>query len=287
MVPPEAPSTTTPTLVRERVRHELAARHLTVARVADLTPSLRRVTLTGDLAGFTSDGAGDHVKAFFPDPATGELHAPRMTPQGIERPEGVDLISRDYTPRAWREGELDLDFVLHDDGGPAVAWAASARPGDKLVVAGPRGSRLAPEGVDWWLLGGDETALPALARWLEVLPAGVPVHVLIEVSGPDDEAYLDDVEGARADGRQVTWLHRRGAAPGTTTLLADAVRALEVPTGVGFTWFGGEAGSLRAVRRHLRNERGLAAEQVDVSGYWKCGTANHDHHAPVDPDDPS
>ncbi|MEE6297204.1 siderophore-interacting protein [Georgenia wangjunii] len=287
MVQPDALSPTTPTLVRERVRHELAARHLTVVRAADITPSLRRVTLTGDLSGFLSGGAGDHVKAFFPDPATGELHAPRMTAQGLERPEGVTMISRDYTPRAWRDDELDLDFVLHDDGGPAVAWAASARPGDPLVVAGPRGSRLAPAGVDWWLLGGDETALPAIARWLEDLPAGVPVHVLVEVSGPDDEAYLADVAGAGLDGRHITWLHRRGAAPGTTTLLADAVRALEVPAGVGFTWFGGESGSLRAVRRHLRHGLGLATEQVDVSGYWKCGTANHDHHAPVDPDDPA
>src|SRR5690606_7614920 len=125
MVQPDAPSPTTPTLQRERVRHELVARHLTVARTPDLTPNMRRVTLTGDLTGFASDGAGDHVKAFFPDPMTGELHAPRMTPQGIERPEGVALISRDYTPRAWRADELDLDFVLHDDGGPAVAWATS------------------------------------------------------------------------------------------------------------------------------------------------------------------
>ncbi|WP_127572554.1 siderophore-interacting protein [Georgenia faecalis] len=274
----------TPVLSRERVRHELAVRHLTVVRTEDLAPGLRRITLGGDLAGFSSLGPSDHVKVFFPDPRTGELHAPRMTPTGIERPEGVELISRDYTPRAWRADELDIDFVLHGDEGPASAWASAAQPGAPIVVAGPRGSRLAPAGADWHLIGSDETALPAVARWLETLSPDAVAAVLVEVPDAAHEVYLAD---AVRRGHTITWLHRDGAAPGTTTLLADAVRALTLPDGLGFAWFGGEATSLRAVRRHLRQQRGMDPAQVDVSGYWKCGTAGFDHHAPVDPDDPA
>jgi NADPH-dependent ferric siderophore reductase len=271
-------------LTRERVRHEMAVRRLTVVRTRDLAPDLRRITLGGDLSTFASHGPGDHVKCFFPDPSTGELHAPRLTETGIERPVGVELISRDYTPRAWRRGELDIDFVLHGDEGPASAWAARAVVDDPLVVAGPRGSHLPPVGAAWYLLGGDETALPALGRWLDILEPDAVVAVLAEVAGPAQERYLDE---AVRRGHTITWLHRGDAAPGSTTLLADAVHDLDVPEGPGFAYFGGEATSLRPVRRHLRGHLGMEPAQVDVSGYWKKGEAGHDHHAPVDPDDPS
>lgn len=272
-----------PTLLRERVRHEFAVRPMTVARWRDVTPRMRRVTLAGPMDGFVSDGPADHVKVFFPDPATGELHAPRATPGGgIERPEGVQLISRDYTPLVNDDGELELDFYLHDDGGPAAGWAGNLSEGDRIVVAGPRGSKLAPTGADRFVLGGDESALPALSRWLRILPDDADVTVLVEVQDADDEPYLVELAGP---GRRISWLHRGDALPGTTSLLEDAVRALPRAEGLVFWWFGGEAGTLRPIRRHLRRELGLDASTVECSGYWKRGVANHDHHAPVDPDD--
>ncbi|WP_448073707.1 siderophore-interacting protein [Georgenia yuyongxinii] len=272
-----------PTLTRERVRHEFAIRPMTVAGWRDLTPRIRRVTLAGPMEGFASAGPADHVKVFFPNPATGELHAPRLTPGGIERPAGVELISRDYTPLVSDDGALELDFYLHGDDGPAAGWAANLGVGDEIVVAGPRGSKLAPTGADWFVLGGDETALPALARWLRTVPPTVPVTVLAEVQDAADEAYLAGLAGPN---RQIHWLHRGHGAPGTTTLLEDAVRALPRPDGTGFWWFGGEAGMLKPIRRHLRHELALDASTVECSGYWKRGTAGHDHHLPVDPEDP-
>jgi len=49
-----------------------------------------------------------------------------------------------------------------------------------------------------------------------------------------------------------------------------------------YAWFAGEAGALRAVRRHLRDEAGLGADRVEVDGYWRRGVADHDHHQPVE-----
>jgi NADPH-dependent ferric siderophore reductase len=48
----------------------------------------------------------------------------------------------------------------------------------------------------------------------------------------------------------------------------------------------GEATMLAPLRRYLRRELGLPAEQVSASGYWKRGIVNLDHHAPLDPSDP-
>ena len=94
---------TTPVLARERVRHPLAVRHLTVLRSRQLSARMLRLTLGGDdLAGFTAHGPADHVKLFVPDPATGELHTPRVVGDGMERPDVAPTV-RDYTPRAVHE----------------------------------------------------------------------------------------------------------------------------------------------------------------------------------------
>lgn len=265
-------------LRHERVRHDFAVRPMTVTSWRDLTPRMRRVTLTGPLEGFTSPGPGDHVKVFLPDPVSGVLNAPRIVDGRLERPAG-EVVARDYTPLVTPAGELELDFVIHGDHGPASAWASRVVAGAELVVAGPRGSKLPPEGADWYVLGGDETALPAIARWLRILPDDADVTVLAEVQDADDEAYLGELGSPHA----ITYLHRGGAEPGTTTLLADATRALG-PLDA-FCWFAGEATSLIPVRRYLRRELGLDQTAVDCSGYWKRGAAEHDHHAPVDPDD--
>ncbi len=99
--------------------------------------------------------------------------------------------------------------------------------------------------------------------------------MLIEVDGPADE--LDLATRADAD---VRWLDRDGAPAGGTTLLADALAGVDLPLGDGFAWFAGEALSLRPVRRRLRETLGL--DSIDVSGYWKRGVAEHDHHEPVE-----
>lgn len=271
-----------PAMTRERVRHELAVRTMVVQHVRSVAPRVRRVTFDGSMDGFVSGGPGDHVKVFFPDPLTGQLHAPRRTPTGIERPPGVELVSRDYTPLVNADGALELDFVIHGDGGPASHWATRAQPGDTIVVAGPRGSHLPPIGAESAVIGGDETALPAISRWLDTLDPDMPVTVIIEVDDAADESYPLPAPGPN---RSIHWLHRK-ATPGGTALLDAAVRALVAQDGQVFWWFAGESTSLVPVRRYLRGERGIAAANLDVSGYWKRGVINHDHHAPVDPDEP-
>ncbi|WP_027483216.1 siderophore-interacting protein [Deinococcus pimensis] len=251
--------------------HPVKLRLLEVKRTADLTPHLRRITLGGDaLDGFTSLGADDHVKVFFPAPGERQPILPTLGPNGPVLPEGVTPPARrDYTPRAYRpeRSELDLDFVLHGDG-PGSTWAAQARPGDLVGVGGPRSSTVVRYDFDWYLLLGDESALPAIARRLEELPAGVPVTVLLEVNDAHDELPL--TSAATVD---VRWLHRAPHEPGTTTLLHDALTNLPLPSGDGFVWGGTESNVAHTLREHLEG-RSLAPHSfIRVTGYWKRGTA--------------
>ena len=147
-----------------RVMHEIKRRKLEVLRVVDLTPRMRRITVGGpQLAGFISLGSDDHVKLFFPQ--TAEEQAALETLELSAGQKGNMPPMRDYTPRRFdlNTFELDIDFVLHGDG-PAATWAAQASPGQSLYIGGPRGSMVVPDMFDSYLLIGDETALPAIAR---------------------------------------------------------------------------------------------------------------------------
>lgn len=257
-----------------RIPHELEIRLLTVTAVEDLTPSLRRVTLTGPLERFASAAPDDHIKLIFPFPGKTEIELPELGERGISR--GAERPPmRDYTPRRFDPagGELVIDIVVHGDG-PGATWAAGAVPGTTVGQIGPRGSAVIDGTPDWYLLAGDETAIPSIARRLEELPADARVVVRIEVDGAADEVEL--AAGPNVD---LAWLPRGEAVPGS--VLIDAVRALELPDGEGYAWVATEASAARTLRSHLREERGLAKASTKITGYWKIGTSDH-HDAPDD-----
>ncbi|QAV69172.1 siderophore-interacting protein [Salinibacterium sp. UTAS2018] len=272
------------TFERETVKHPFALRHLTVSAVSHPTPSIARITLTGDeLDGFVSGGPTDHVKVFFPDPATGILTPPTVTADGFKRAGDSKVIYRDYTPLGFRSDgvrhELDLDFVAHGDEGVASAWAAHASVGDPIMIAGPRGSRFLPQGATHVILIADETALPSASRWIDMLPTSVRITALFDVADESMEAYFSDELKARMTAQ---WFYRREGLG----QLDAALRSLGEIGESTFVFMAGEAATLVPLRRYLRRELGLPKKQVTADGYWRRGVANADHHAPLDPTDP-
>ena len=214
------------------------------------------MTVSGpELAGFDGQaGPAAHMKIFVPVPGS------------------PDPAMRTYTVRRFAADalELDIDFVLHGNG-PAADWAARCRPGDELMVAGPRGTYRPDPAVQWRILAGDESALPAIATILEATRPGPPAQVLAEVAEADGEAA-----GLLPDGVDAHWLHRAAGAPGDA--LAAAVAELELPPGDGEIWVGCEASAMRRIRRHLLDMRGLARGALHTRGYWMVGEANHPDH---------
>ncbi|OZI51794.1 siderophore-interacting protein [Bordetella genomosp. 5] len=260
-------------LTVERVRHTLKLRQLTVQRVQSLTPHMVRVTLTGeDLADFVSASFDDHVKLFLPEPGQAAV-LPTMSEQGLAFPaDAPKPVMRDYTPRRYDAArrELDIDFVVHASG-PATSWAAQARAGDTLAIGGPRGSFVVPTGFDWHLLVGDDSALPAIARRLEELPATTQAIAVIEVIDARGVLAL----ASRAATR-IVWLHRDGAA---RSGLADAVAGLTLPPGEGYAWAAAESTAARDVRRVLVEQHGMDKKRVRASSYWKQGAVGvHETH---------
>ncbi len=217
-----------------------------VTAVADLHPRLRRLTFAADeLGGFAVEG---------PDECFGWL-----------LPTGGQPHLRWYTIRAHRPGrsEIDVDVVLHGDEGPASRFAANARPGDTAGFRSSGAAYAPPDGCRTQLLLADETSLPALAAILESLPAGTAgVRAVLEVP---DASWPDRLRSTVGGHVEVDWRPRGGNPPGSRLLDAVAGEAHRLD----YAWVCGEAGGVRAVRRHLIDAWGLDRRRITFSGYWR------------------
>ncbi len=75
------------------------------------------------------------------------------------------------------------------------------------------------------------------------------------------------------------WLHRGATEPGRVELLADAVRALALPTGPGHAYLSAELTVVATVRDALLAQ-GLDAARMSPKSYWRRGVANAAHGEP-------
>jgi NADPH-dependent ferric siderophore reductase len=242
--------------------------------VERLTPRMVSVRLGGDaLEGFTPPPPTSHIKVFLPAEGQTELVLPTAGPEGLVWPEDAPRPDvRTYTPRAFDADAriLEVQFVLHGHG-RASAWASAAKPGDRLAVAGPGGRfQLDPAAERWWI-GGDESAIPAVAMLLEALPATVAAEVHLEVDGPGDELALPSPADVK-----ISWHHRR-TPEAWGVELHDAAEAAALSPGT-HVWLACEAAAVRRTRKHLLVERELPPSSVTTRGYWRLGVANHPDH---------
>ncbi|MRW93544.1 siderophore-interacting protein [Duganella sp. FT80W] len=225
----------------QRVRHELKRRELQVAKVDYLAPEYVAITFKGEtLHDFVSASYDDHVKFLI-----------------------SDEDRRDFTPRSYDPvaGELTIEFALHATGA-ASDWARHALVGQSAFIGGPRGSMIIPMDYAWHVLAGDATALPAIRRRLEELPAGAKVQVLVAAEAASQLQFRSEADV------QLQLLD-------DTAALLAAIRALQLPAGEGFFWFAGEAAVAAQVRDSVFNDKGHPRDAARISAYWKQGASGH------------
>lgn len=234
------------------MRHESCRRTLSVVSREYLTPNMLRIVLGGDeLAGFNSPSADDHIKLHIPGGQDGEE-------------------SRDFTPRAYdsEKQELTLDIAVHASG-PAMKWAQSAAPGDHVDISGPRKSSMVPDDFDWWLLIGDETALPAIARRIENLPEGIDVISVVTVCSQRD---IQNVK-TRAHHHPV-WIIRDEHTSTDHDEIISRLNQLTLPEGEGYVWIAAEARTARGLRNYCQQVMDHHQDWMRATGYWVKGRAD-------------
>ena len=173
-------------------------------------------------------------------------------------------MRRDYTPRHFDPvaNTLTIKFALHVTG-PVADWATQACVGQTVMIGGPGGSFNIPTDFDWQLLVGDESALPAIGRRHEELPAGARVIAEVQVADPADQRVLTS-----ATDLSLRWVVDDAG-------LRAAVRALAWPVGEGYVWCAGQARSMTTLRRSVVEKRGHSPQAIRAAAYWKRGGIAH------------
>ena len=259
----------------ERMFHSRIAECTVLSVVGSrrITPHTLRISFAGkNLDAFATD-ENLHLKLLLPPEGAPRDRWLTAVRDGRARLRGgsVDPVIRKYTIRTVdaAAGHIDIDFVLHEHGGPGATWAVNAQAGDVVGAIGPGGRGIAAS--DWYLLAGDETGLPAIGRILESLPADAQGVVLVEIDQPEVEQRL-----AVPSGMTLRWLHRAGATAGTTNLLMDAIASTDIPSEEQkvFVWVAAEFDAIRTIRAYLRRNRKLDKYQHLAVAYWRRGTAD-------------
>jgi ATP-binding cassette subfamily B protein IrtA len=180
-------------------------------------------------------------------------------------PEGSDSeFQRVYTI-VWAEpdsGRFAVDVVLHEPSGPASHWAARAEPGMTLPVVslGSRGFHVPDELPAGFLLIGDSASIPAINSIVAVIPADVDVEVYLERHSADDDLIpLEDHPR-----RTLHWVDR-------TDDLSLATAIEDRDWSDWYAWAGPEAGTLKHLRKRLREAFGFPKTDLHAQAYWTQG----------------
>jgi NADPH-dependent ferric siderophore reductase len=222
-----------------------------VRAVARLSPGFVRVTVGGpQLRRFAAEGVDQRVKVVVPGPGAAALGGPEPVPlaewqarwrAGAERP-----ALRTYTVAAARPDELDLDFFVHADPGPASAWALRAEVGEELLLSGSAAPgrfcvQWSPGAARRVLVAGDEAAVPAIRAI--VREAAVEPVVVVAAADPADVLVP-------------------GAAH-VDSLVAALDREWAVDAGIDYAWVAAETAQVAEIRRLL-----AGIPVVQAQGYW-------------------
>ena len=236
-------------------------RLLTVKRSEILFTGMQRVTLHyPDIDSLQGDGI--HLRLIMPLnpartpvwPVMGENGAP-VWPQREDA-----LHARYVTLKNIRSDvqEVDIDIVRHGTG-LVSGWAQNTQAGQIVGAMGPTGRVNLPKAQSYFL-AADGTGLPAIARFLENLPATACGDVVVALpDGVSPQSYFPE-----------TPLNIHTLTPDMfeAEVLDHALRLTRANvTDYGF--FAGEFSNAQALRKHFKAGLGLDKTSQLSTAYWR------------------
>lgn len=233
--------------------------HYRVTEVGNLTPTVMRVVAepAGGKRVEAQGLVGEYI--YLVTGKKGEVLPAPTLEKGKARWSQPTATAK-YTVRRFdeRTGALEINIMLHEHGA-GTTWARTVAVGDSAHFLGAKSGYSISKDYDFYLLAGDESGLPGMARWIESLPASARGAAFIEVPGEASQQVI-----ATPENFEVVWVDsaRSGA-------LAEAVMAYPLPEGSVCTWLAGESGSIHPLRIWARRELGMPKGHGYAKGYWK------------------
>ncbi|WP_193087541.1 siderophore-interacting protein [Advenella sp. FME57] len=241
-------------------------RVLTVKSLTPMPPAYLRIRFQGEDLHSFADTTQLHCRLLFQEHGTINPEWPMLDEQGgivWPRRQGR-LASRIYTIRniSADEGWIDIDFHIHKQAGPATKWAQKAAAGDICGILGP--AAFGPKPANYYILAGDETGLPGIARILEILPDSATGVAFVELDRDVQKPLLKNNTHIA-----IIWLSRKDMRSDSPLVNAVKNHAWPVETDGLFYWGGYEYDTHKTINRFLRQEIGLKKENFVSFSYWR------------------
>lgn len=228
-----------------------------VSRIQDLTPHMRRITLSGDdLINFPTEYESAHVKVLV---LNNQESSTKLTFNM-----NMKKRMRSYTVRKFNieKSELIIDFAINDHKGLVADWAANAKIGDHIGIGGPGPTKYKGLEADWHLFAGDITAIPVIASTIEKLPEEAIGYAFLQVPSEIDKQIIHTPKGIN-----IIWVIN------PNPFLNELYSHLEK-----FKWLkgnphimiAGEASQIRNINQMLKQNQQYQQSKTYASGYWKA-----------------
>lgn len=224
-----------------------------ITEVEDLTPHLRRISLTSSNMRQRDVAPGQYVRVQINDP---------LSVYGILRP-GDTLRTYTISDYEAETGRIDIQIHLYEGEGIGLNWARQAKVGQSVIFWGPQGDFLLKP-ADYYLFVGEETATLGFAPMIAALGCEAKVCAVLESDSSESELYVPSTH-------PIVRVHRHGRSPIASTVLLDALAQLELPDGAGIAYIAGEARTCQQARKYLMHERGWSLSSILVKPFWAKG----------------
>ena len=227
-----------------------------ISEIEQLTPRLRRIRFESSRLHGLNWTPGQHIRLQVA--GLGESFL-RLHPHDALRTYSIYDADPDL-------GTLDIAMLDHggepDVTTPARRWSGSAAVGDSVQFTRPQGNLVVRHDAPYHVFAGEETASVAFAAMLRDLSPEAEVHGVVEAA-----EHADHLELARPLDR----VQRGNASAEDSAVLADAVRALELPDHPGVAYLAGEARTIQTLRKILVTERGWDRRDIRTKPFWTPG----------------
>ena len=239
----------------------------TVSKTEKISPSIQRVFFwCEDLNRFDTESF--HVRLILPrktDSAASWLQTIHTKTFRIEKNK---FEQRVYTIRGVNKQtkEFYIDFVTHLSSRycPGSDWAISCKPNFKVGLIGPNGTDF--QKADYYILLGDETALPCIARQLEHMHLKSSGEVYIEVNQKEDIQDLKYPKGV-----SINWIFRNNKPAQESNLLLEVLDDIQPKNDINevYFWFAGEKSIRKKIQSHIKKPS-FDHVTKKLYTYWKA-----------------
>jgi NADPH-dependent ferric siderophore reductase len=227
-----------------------------ISEIEQLTPRLRRIRFESSRLQGLNWSPGQHIRLQVA--GLGESFL-RLHPHDALRTYSIYDADPDL-------GTLDIAMLDHggqpDVTTPARRWSGSAAVGDNVQFTRPQGNLVVSHDAPYHVFAGEETASVAFAAMLRDLSLEAEVHGVVEAADQADHLEL---------ARPLDRVQRGNTSAEDSAVLADAVRALELPEHPGVAYLAGEARTIQTLRKILVTERGWDRRDIRTKPFWTPG----------------